>query len=133
MPNCDVNYDCFNCPYADCIDNTGYDPMDPVQWRNRQRKEAGAKKRAYFQAYYQEHRDEILTASRNRYWEKHDKVRAKQTEYYQQNREKQIAKAKSYYYKNREKVLARQKQRYYEQKSMISRTVSDHHGQPECP
>ena len=72
MPNCDLNYDCFNCIYKDCIDNTSYDPLNPLQ-RGRQPpepKKQRLSKEEYARAYYLAHQEEYKAREKERYQRK---------------------------------------------------------------
>lgn len=70
MPNCDLNYDCFNCIYKDCIDNTSYDPLNPLQRSQqpepRKTKFPGTSGKEYARAYYLANREKIIEAAKER-------------------------------------------------------------------
>lgn len=74
MPNCDLNYDCFNCIYRDCIDNTSYDPLNPLQKCNRpeprRKRFSEMSRKEYNRAYYLAHRKERLAEAKERYQRK---------------------------------------------------------------
>lgn len=67
------NYDCFHCPYPDCIESD----------------------ETTRQIYYREHRDEILAKAKDYYQEHREEIIARSTAYYYAHRDEILAKAKA--------------------------------------
>jgi hypothetical protein len=122
QPVCDR--DCFNCVYADCIDNG----MDSDELRQSAVRDRAFARRTSQQkkdhATYVKNREKRLSASKawakkNRahlaaylreYRRQHPGQAAEwQRNYYAAHREELLAKRKAYYQANREKIIARQK------------------------
>ena len=105
-PVCD--YDCFHCPYEDCIN----DEMRLEDYQAGKELEliSGAKeyktskaKRDANKKYYKENKEK-LTAYAKKYREKNkERKAASNKRYYEKNREKALVYRKKYYEENKEK------------------------------
>ena len=80
MAICD--YDCFNCKYADCIND-------------------GPPKSEYWRDYYRRNREAVCAKQREYYYRNQDTVRAYQRKYRAENREKVRAQQRAHYAKKK--------------------------------
>lgn len=116
-PVCD--YDCFHCPYEDCIN----DEMRLEDYQEGKELEliSGAKEYKTSESHraaqkkYREENKGRKAASNKRYYENNrEKALVYRKKYYEENREKEAAYQKQYREKNKER-LAATKKKYYEE------------------
>jgi hypothetical protein len=69
------------------------------------------KKQLYMREYYQEHREEMIAAQKERDSRRVEERRAQQREYYQRNRAKRLAENKEYNRTHRDEINARARER----------------------
>lgn len=115
------NYDCFHCPYEDCIN----DEMRLEDYQEGKELEliSGAKeyrtlkaKRDANKKYYKENKEKVAVYSKKYREENKGRKAASNKRYYENNREKALAYRKKYYEENREKEAAYRKKYYEENK-----------------
>ena len=132
-PVCD--YDCFHCPYEDCIN----DEMRLEDYQEGKKLEliSGAKEyntseshRAAQKKYYEKNKEKVAAHRKKYYEENKEKVAAYSKKYREENKEKVAAHRKKYREENKEKVAAYNK-KYYEENKEKWKEYNQKSGQKE--
>lgn len=112
-------YDCFSCPYEDCINDSKPTAKEKAIIGDQEETKTTAAKKEYMRNYYQEHKEkcleyqrayrakhrERLNKYRNEYYYKHQaEEQERQRQYYQDHREQELERVKEYDRRKREKV-----------------------------
>ena len=105
-PVCD--YDCFHCPYEDCINDEllleDYQVEKEIDLLSGAREYKTPKAiRASNKKYYEENKEKVAAAKKKYYEENKEKVAAYRKKYREENKEKVAAYSKKYYEENKEK------------------------------
>ena len=105
-PVCD--YDCFHCPYEDCINDEllleDYQVEKEIDLLSGAREYKTSESHRVAQKKYYEENKEKVAAARKKYREENkEKVAAARKKYREENKEKVAAARKKYYEENKEK------------------------------
>lgn len=89
------NYDCFSCPYEDCI-NDSNPTTEEIEIIGDDGRKTPAKKREYMRDYYKEHKEKIRAYNRQ-YRAKHrDKLNKYRNDYYYTHHEYEVERQRRY-------------------------------------
>ena len=82
MKKSKCDYDCFNCKFDDCIDNSNRSPYEKVHRvkKNGAIADRKERKRQNAKEYYKRHRKECIQRSLDNYYKNRDEILRKKRE-----------------------------------------------------
>ena len=101
------NYDCFNCVYDDCInDSLTYNDYKQSKALDKESKQVAGK---VAETYYERNKERIRMQCKQYYQKNRGKVLQHNKEYYKKNKEKVLQYHKEYYKKNKDRIIQERK------------------------
>ena len=119
------NYDCFNCVYADCINNS----MRESDWSESVNTGTPPKGKSSISGdtYYSRNREKVILYQRGYYARNKKAISEQKKEYYKAHKEFYKEKHRLYYKAHKEEIAARSHERYLKNRDLILEKCKEYH------